>query len=67
MDVAAYHEGFSDAYAYDAFNPSSEDTESYREGYCDGMDVNLQVEGGVCYQTEFEKELLNDIYSGQPE
>lgn len=64
MDAAAYHQGFSEAYVYDACNPpvNDQEKESYIMGYADGMDVNLQVEGGVAHQTEWEKELLTEVY-----
>lgn len=53
-ELAAYVQGVSDAVDYDAYNPASKpclndaETQGYRDGYRDGMDLNLTKEKGVC-------------------
>ena len=52
-DVRAYMNGIYDACDYDACNPNSYNYEgdqysSYVEGYGDGMDINMNHQGGIC-------------------
>lgn len=62
-EIDDWRQGYKDAVSYDDCDPSTVTSqEDYIKGYGDGMDVNLQIEGGMCYQTEFEQELLDDIY-----
>ena len=52
--LAAYIQGLSDATDYNAYNPDTysciddDEIQGYKDGYGDGMDLNMSHENGVC-------------------
>ncbi len=52
--IAAWYQGYCNAIDYDACDPfgygcsDDEETTEYQQGYGEGMDCNITVNGGIC-------------------